>query len=625
MRICFVGKYPPIEGGVSTSTYWMVRGLAQLGHDVHVVTNAGEVEDAYRMTFEDDDAPWYQPAFPPPGGRVVVRSVQPFSRVSMRHIPSANPYVSRLAAAATDVVRANDCDVVLAYYLEPYAVAASMAATWTGRPLIIRHAGSDLDRLFRIPDLATTYREVLTRADAVVTRRPLLARFRGLGVPVERLYEAPAYAVPREVFHPAVAPLDLPIAGTPTIGIYGKVGGPKGTLDLIDALGRLAREGLDFHVAAMIGSGQARRLESAVRDAGITGRVHVLPLLPNWKVPRFIRACTAVCFLERDFPVVIHGPIVPREVLACGTCLVLSGEIAAKQRRTDLVHGENVLLVDDPKNREDLAATLRRVITRPAEAAAIGARAAGLPDGDTDHSRYVRSWEKILLEVLNGVPPAARPADAAMDLLPPGLVARIDPDLRPSPRESDITTAIDLCERAAERLGERPPDARRDTLIEALRYQRARLRARHHPARRDGPPFPAVDALGGLSVTAEAVGALRPIRGNHLWIETFERPVAELLTRWSAGVDGETVAPEPSTVLFLRRPNLSPCELAINDETRRLVDVCDGSRTTSEVLAALPEAAPEAVLAALGRLYTASVIIFADFRPGWGWTGGPRD
>jgi hypothetical protein len=29
LRICIVGKYPPIEGGVSVSTYWLAYGLPE--------------------------------------------------------------------------------------------------------------------------------------------------------------------------------------------------------------------------------------------------------------------------------------------------------------------------------------------------------------------------------------------------------------------------------------------------------------------------------------------------------------------------------------------------------------------------------------------------------------------
>ena len=43
MRICAIGKFPPIQGGVSMRTYWTAHGLAAYGHEVHVVTNAKEV------------------------------------------------------------------------------------------------------------------------------------------------------------------------------------------------------------------------------------------------------------------------------------------------------------------------------------------------------------------------------------------------------------------------------------------------------------------------------------------------------------------------------------------------------------------------------------------------------
>src|SRR5579862_3413321 len=79
MKLCLIGKYPPIEGGVSTLTYWMARGLAQRGHDVHVVTNADEVEATFRMTLEADDEPLLELTSESSGGRVRVYQPEPFS------------------------------------------------------------------------------------------------------------------------------------------------------------------------------------------------------------------------------------------------------------------------------------------------------------------------------------------------------------------------------------------------------------------------------------------------------------------------------------------------------------------------------------------------------------------
>ncbi len=55
MRICIIGKFPPIQGGVSMRTYWSAHGLAARGHEVHVVTNAKEARAPFRMYMRPED------------------------------------------------------------------------------------------------------------------------------------------------------------------------------------------------------------------------------------------------------------------------------------------------------------------------------------------------------------------------------------------------------------------------------------------------------------------------------------------------------------------------------------------------------------------------------------------
>jgi hypothetical protein len=52
MKICFIGKYPPIEGGEASKLYWQVRELGKRGHEIHVVTNAFCVEKEFREKFK---------------------------------------------------------------------------------------------------------------------------------------------------------------------------------------------------------------------------------------------------------------------------------------------------------------------------------------------------------------------------------------------------------------------------------------------------------------------------------------------------------------------------------------------------------------------------------------------
>ena len=81
-----------------------------------------------------------------------------------------------------------------------------------------------------------------------------------------------------------------------------------------DALLKIRAGGVHFQLAAMVGHGSGPTMRSALVEAGIAERTLIRPFLPNCRVPEFIRACTAVCFLERGFRVALHGPMVAREV-----------------------------------------------------------------------------------------------------------------------------------------------------------------------------------------------------------------------------------------------------------------------------------------------------------------------
>lgn len=675
MKLCFIGKYPPIEGGVSTSTYWLARGLAERGHEIHVITNADEVEDAYRLAFVPNDWPWYQPEFQATGGLVRVHNTEQFSRRTMGHIPAGNPFVSKLASLATDVVRAHDCDAIFSYYYEPYAIAGSLVARWTGRPLIIKHAGSDIDRLFRAPGLASAYNEIVGSADAVVTRQALMPRFLAMGVHRDRLVADIPFSVPTEHFNPHVEPLVLRSHrpgfigdgllgattqssgnGTaPVVGIYGKIGPTKGTFDLVSALGQLAGEGIDFGLLAMIGHSQHAELETALQQAGISERTQTIPFLPNWRVPAFIRACTAVCFLERDFPIAIHGPIVPREVLACGTCLVVSKEIASKQLyRDDLIPGENVVIVEDPKKEAGLAAALRQVLTQLQNTKEIGYR------GYEDVSRnlegfpaFVRGWEQLFLrQVHDSSYPAGHefhspksvvsgPSD--LELVAPDLVSllqRLCPEMlddfsRGLNGEDLFAAAIHCCDYMAKRAGEHVFGSELAVLLSAVTYEKARLSATARAGSERQPAFPVADCLRGREISEESVRGLRPIRTRFCRIEEFDFDVFTLFKQMAGSLEMSIadVRSERTLVLFHALPNSAVSEIRVGEATSELISLCDGTRSVTDLIEGMCEyfgaeesgdqmIVAERMLQALVRLHREGVLVFGEHRPGWGWTGG---
>ncbi len=418
LRICVVGKYPPIQGGISAQCYWMCRWLAERGHEIHVVTNADEVEDQYRLRPGDEDA--NQETV---GGTVSVwRTEAP--TLAYRHIPQTNPVVTKLTSLALDAIETHACELVVGFYLEPYAVAAHLAATLSGRPLVIRHAGSDVGRLLYVPQLGRTYAAILKSADVVCTRPAARARFLELGVEESRIVADPGWVVPREYFHPSVEPFDVnahllsvglsPInPADPIIGIYGKMGAAKGTFDLLEALIRLKRDGLRFTLLAPThgSADDEARFERTIAAGDLKDSVRQLPFLSHQRVPSFLRACSMVCVLEREFPIAAHTPGTAIEVLACGTALVVSAEIARKQTFAPrFVHGRNVLLVRDPRDHDELALVLRDALDDLSALRALGARGERLLAEPVSAAEQIRPYEELFAAAVDRTPRRVEPS-----------------------------------------------------------------------------------------------------------------------------------------------------------------------------------------------------------------------
>ncbi len=652
MRICAVIKYPPIQGGVSAQSYWLARGLAEAGHTVDVVTNAHEVEDRFRILFHPEDLAWLETETEA-GGRVRLHQTEPFSP-KFTHIPQSNPFVSKLAGMATDVVRRHDSEVIFSYYLEPYGVAAHLASLWTGVPHVVRHAGSDLGRLMDRIGNDTTYSEIFRRADGVCVGNPYV--FLGMGAKLESIYRTPPFGLPTAHFSPQAEPLDLPVyiqdiaerypgavtspgpldSTRPTIGIYGKMGEVKGSFDLLAALGRLRQEGLEFNFVAVSRGHEMDRYRQSIRDHDLSEVTWILPFMPHWRVPRFLRACDAVCFLERDFPIVFHTPTIPREILACGTCMILSGEIQRKQPyREGMADGENFLLVDDPKVHDDLAAALRKVIEDPQAAAEIGRRGVDLVAELEERHAGVAVFETLFTDVLRrragettqvsredrGL--ARDRAEELRRLVYPLASVLGDEhfkealdqyfDATPEAPGGPFEDALALCASLRGR-------TENEMVLNTLRYAERILWLGHmRPDELEQPRFDHQDVLPTLSNVwrLENLSPLSPCLGRWVEIERFQHLPEALMPNAPEGEEsGER------WVVFHKLPSLNGHHFGINAFAAGLLERCDGERNFAELVRLYrdssgqpPQSVARSLAQALRRFYRAGLIIFADRRP----------
>src|SRR5271169_1765984 len=194
LRICIVGKYPPIQGGVSMRTYWTAHGLAARGHEVHVVTNAKEASPPFRTHMRPAD--WERCEASYGAGSVTVHWTDPVDR-SQFYIPMASAFVSKLATVAATAHSVHRFDVIFSHYLEPYGVAGHLAAQMTSVPHVARMAGSDAGRLWRHPQFEVLYDHVLRSAEIVVAAPVVGARAIQHGIDPGRIAVGGGYALPK--------------------------------------------------------------------------------------------------------------------------------------------------------------------------------------------------------------------------------------------------------------------------------------------------------------------------------------------------------------------------------------------------------------------------------------------
>jgi glycosyltransferase involved in cell wall biosynthesis len=370
MQICLISKYPPIEGGESTKAYWLAKALGEKGHEVHIVTNAWEVEGEYREAIEADDLNF---AYQPKG--VYVHNTDPF--IEPAYIPYSKPYTEKIASLAIDIVKEYDLQLIDSWYILPYVISGFLTKIMTDRPQIMRHAGSDMTRLLASPYLGRLFTSIFEKVDKIITYPSMRERFLSLGISEEKLFYNSKVSVDTKAFNPDVEPFDLSpftnkdIDGLPIITYIGKIGVTKGIYELAEAASKIKDDFLLLFVSK--GKG-LDRFKEAIKRLSLQDKTVFINFVPPWRIPSVIKRSTCVVVPERDFPVAQHTPILPREVMAVGKCLILSKELYAKRRSQEIQDGENVVVVD-PRDIQQFKGVLERVIREPAYAEGIGQRA----------------------------------------------------------------------------------------------------------------------------------------------------------------------------------------------------------------------------------------------------------
>lgn len=151
MNVLFIGKYPPIQGGTATAAYWRHNELKMRGVHFEVITTISPGSEYcidYNFTNEHlhllfDKTPW--------------------------HIPYSQLFSEQLVSKALELASNQSFDLVEGNYLLPYGFAAYVVSKIINKPLILRHAGSDLYRVTNNKMFLALLKEMALHARLIIT------------------------------------------------------------------------------------------------------------------------------------------------------------------------------------------------------------------------------------------------------------------------------------------------------------------------------------------------------------------------------------------------------------------------------------------------------------------------
>lgn len=374
------GEYPPLEGGVGAFTQELGRALAELGHEVHIITDR-------RARPVGDNRRWGD-------------LLQPVDLGFCRLHPVVKKWRWPTLWKVTDLALRYELDVVNVQYQAAAYDMRSAAINWLPWRLkgVTKTAVTFHD--LRVPYLfpkAGRWREtavtfmarqahgviVTNQADydALSVRVPTPLRQIPIGSNITTYTPRPGeIAETRESL--GLRPDDY------LLGYFGFLNESKGADTLLSALSRLDERHHLVFIGGQTGSSDPdnnqsflAQLHTLIARLGVAERVHWTGFQPDARVSTYLHAADLMVMPYRDGVSLRRGTLMA--VLAHGRPLLTTRPASPS---SELLHGENVWLVP-PDDATALETAVHTLLADPPLRERLGRAAARLSDCFT--------WDKI--------------------------------------------------------------------------------------------------------------------------------------------------------------------------------------------------------------------------------------
>jgi glycosyltransferase involved in cell wall biosynthesis len=280
VKLLFLSKYPPIQGGIAAKTYWLSQGLVRKGYNIHIISDASFCDPEYLIAG----------GIPPTQRGLLIHQVD---KAIPWHIPESNHRDQLLLDKALNVIEEYRIDVIDAGYLIPYGIVAYLVHSITGTPYIVRHGGSDLEKFLKAGLLDQLLSKTLSNAAAIITEK-VLQEFFGKYNP--RVFVQPAYVPDEKAF----ATPEKVIRPKPVLAYIGKINfyWRHKSLDAIPEI--IKNIGQNAKCRFICQGKGCEDFRDYAEKAGAD--VSWESFVPPWAMPRLLSEIDAIFIFEKRLP-----------------------------------------------------------------------------------------------------------------------------------------------------------------------------------------------------------------------------------------------------------------------------------------------------------------------------------
>ena len=372
-RIAILSKYPPLEGGIAAKTYWIARGLAARGHEVHIITDGLDAGREYRIQGKDE----------PPEVLPNLWLHRPKEEIPW-HIPEGDERFLTLLDLTLRVVREHKVQILDTGYLVPYGIIGHIAKRITGIVHVLRHGGSDIEKFLKGNVLGAVLYETINCADVVVTDE----QYKDLLEPMNKnLVFQPPYVVDAEAFTPIESSrLKQRLAFIGKVNYHWQ---SKGLYHIAQIMNRLIGQ---FECLLV---GQGKGMSDLQRTLGqeLISNIIWKPFVPPWKMPSLLDQLDALFIFESGLP----HPVVSNlamEAICSGIGIITDRTDFSKTYEGLLAIGDEQVLVVQPENPFLASEDVVRWMERRAGASHTASQL-------VTHQDYLASTEAIYSNLTN--------------------------------------------------------------------------------------------------------------------------------------------------------------------------------------------------------------------------------